>query len=431
MSSVLILGGGVTGLAAGRASGAPVYEARDAPGGICASYYMKPGGSERLRSRPDDTSTYRFEIGGGHWIFGGDPAAKRLMRRLVPMQAYRRQSAVYLPSRDLRVPYPLQNHLSRFDDDVAASALTDMVDAPDEPRATMDDWLRCSFGNTLCDLFFDPFHELYTAGLYTDIAPQDPYKSPADVEDVVDGAFGRADEVGYNVEFLYPEGGLNVLMGRLADQCDVRYGKRAVEVDVDTKTVAFADDSTASYDRLVSTLPLNRMIEMADLTTPSRPDPHTSVLVLNVGGVRGPECPDDHWVYVPRSDSGFHRVGFYSNVDDDFLPADTDDRVSIYVERAYRGDADPSSGEIDRYADAVVEELRKWGYIEEAEVVDPTWIDVAYTWSWPSSTWKQEALDTLDAHDILMVGRYGRWVFQGIADSLRDGLFVGETVRDL
>jgi hypothetical protein len=63
-------------------------------------------------------------------------------------------------------------------------------------------------------------------------------------------------------------------------------------------------------------------------------------------------------------------------------------------------------------------------------VVDPTWIDVAYTWAWPESDWRRQALRILDEQDILMVGRYGRWTFQGIADSLRDGLFVGNTVRE-
>lgn len=430
MPDCLILGGGITGLAAGYASGHPVYEARNAPGGICASYYMEPGGTKRFRERPSTVPAYRFEIGGGHWIFGGDPAAKRFMRRLVPMRSYRRQSAVYLPQRDLRVPYPLQNHLAQFDDDLAAAALTDMLDAPAAPREKMKDWLYCSFGETLSELFFEPFHDLYTAGLYDEIAPQDPYKSPADIEDVVEGAFGQADEVGYNVEFLYPKEGLNVLMGRLADRCDVRYDKRAVEVDVENKTVVFEEGSTVSYDVLVSTLPLNRMMEMTGLSVSSRTDPHTSVLVLNVGAVRGPACPDDHWIYVPRSESGFHRIGFYSNVEEGFLPGGADDRVSIYVERAYRGGERPSSDEVDRYAESVVNELRQWGYINEVEVVDPTWIDVAYTWSWPGSTWKQEALSALDDHDVLMVGRYGRWVFQGIAESLQDGLFVGGTVRE-
>lgn len=430
MTDCIILGGGITGLAAGYASGRPVYEAREAPGGICASYYIEPGGTERLHERPMSHPTYRFEIGGGHWIFGGHPAAKRFMRRLTPMRQYQRQSSVYLPERDLRVPYPLQNHLERFDENVAAAALTDMLDAPDEPRRKMKDWLYCSFGKTLCEIFFDPFHELYTAGLYEEIAPQDPYKTPADVEDVVEGAFGQTDEVGYNVEFLYPEEGLNTLMQRLAAQCDVRYGKRAVEVDPEQKVVSFQDGSTESYDHLVSTLPLNKMMEMTGLSVPSRPDPHTSVLVLNVGAVRGPECPDDHWIYVPRSNSGFHRVGFYSNVEEDFLPSGLEDRVSIYVERAYQGGSAPTSDDVDRYADSVVAELRRWGYIDDVEVVDPTWIDVAYTWSWPQSSWKQEALRVLDDHDILMVGRYGRWVFQGIAESLQDGLFIGGTVRE-
>lgn len=34
-----ILGAGVTGLAAGWASGLDLYEAEQAPGGICCSYY--------------------------------------------------------------------------------------------------------------------------------------------------------------------------------------------------------------------------------------------------------------------------------------------------------------------------------------------------------------------------------------------------------
>lgn len=43
----------MTGVAAGWASGLPVYEATERPGGIC-SYYMRPGHEERLiPSAPD------------------------------------------------------------------------------------------------------------------------------------------------------------------------------------------------------------------------------------------------------------------------------------------------------------------------------------------------------------------------------------------
>ena len=68
-----VLGGGVTGLAAGLSSGLPVFEAMTDPGGICSSYYVRPGEKTRLAQAPADGEAYRFEIGGGHWIFGGDP----------------------------------------------------------------------------------------------------------------------------------------------------------------------------------------------------------------------------------------------------------------------------------------------------------------------------------------------------------------------
>ena len=70
-------------------------------------------------------------------------------------------------------------------------------------------------------------------------------------------------------------------------------------------------------------------------------------------------------------------------------------------------------------------ELQQWQFIGPAEVVDPTWIDVAYTWAWPGSTWKQAALSRLEEVGIYQVGRYGRWLFQGIADSIRDGFMAG------
>jgi hypothetical protein len=85
----------------------------------------------------------------------------------------------------------------------------------------------------------------------------------------------------------------------------------------------------------------------------------------------------------------------------------------------------PTGSLIQEYSEAVVHELQSWGFIENIEVVDPTWIEVAYTWSWPKSTWKEQVIRILERNDVYQVGRYGRWVFQGIADSVRDGVVAG------
>jgi len=424
---IFILGGGVTGLAAGLASGLPVVEAAEGPGGICCSYYIRPDGSERLTQAPANGEAYRFEIGGGHWIFGGDPVIQRFLRELTPVRTYTRRSSVYFRERDVYVPYPLQNHLRALGPEVAGQALAEMARAPGT-WTTMKDWLGAYFGPTLCKLFFYPFHELYTAGLYAQIAPQDAYKSPVSLPTAIQGAFHQPKEVGYNVTYIYPIEGLNVLAQRMASRSDLRYGKKVIRIDVARKEIAFADGSGTHYEALLSTLPLNKMMELTGLSVDARPDPYTSVLVLNLGAVRGPRCPDDHWLYNPDTTSGFHRVGFYSNVDRSFLPAsarERGDRVSIYVEKGYAGGQKPSDRQVADYSDAVVRELQDWGFIGAAEVVDPTWIEVAYTWAWPGSRWRELAMRALEGHDIYPIGRYARWVFQGISDSIKDGFFAG------
>ncbi len=432
--NVIILGAGITGLSAGWVSGFPIYESEEEPGGICSSYYIQPGDTTRLHHVPKDGEAYRFEVGGGHWIFGGDPLVLRFIQKLTPVRSYSRRSAVYFPEQELFVPYPLQNHLRYLGQRVAAQALEEMLNRHHRSAEviTMADWLQATFGATLCGLFFYPFHELYTAGLFRELAPQDDYKTPVNLSLVIQGAFDEVPQVGYNATFVYPIEGLNTLAQRMAERCQVYFGKRVVKIDVKSREVYFADGTSEGYEELISTLPLNRVMEMAGLEVDEPADPATSVLVVNIGAVKGPKCPSEHWLYIPRSRAGFHRVGFYSNVDRSFLPAsaqERQDRVSIYVEKAYREGAKPAKSQIASLCGEIVKELQEWGWIGEAEVVDPTWIDIAYTWSRPGSRWRQKALKVLEEHGIYQVGRYARWMFQGIADSIKDGFIAGGSVR--
>lgn len=424
----MIFGAGISGLALGWSSGLPIYEAEEVPGGICLSYYMRPKDLTRLHQTPEDGEAYRFEIGGGHWIFGDNSLIIRFIDSLAPLKSYARRSAIYFPDRKLFVPYPIQHHLSYLGKDIAVRALKEMLVEPKKNASTMQEWLNVTFGETLTELFFGPFHELYTAGLWKQVAPQDPYKSPVSPVLAIQGAFDHTEAVGYNARFVYPADGLDALVMKMAAKCDVRYGKRIVRIDLGKKEVFFEDGSGSRFEILISTLPLNKVLKMAEIELDEPPDPYTSVLVLNIGAERGAECPEEHWVYLPQSRSGFHRVGFYSNVDVTFLPTSgrsDRSRVSIYVEKAFQGGNCPRPDEVKAYKEKVVKELREWRWIGNVEVVDHTWIDVAYTWSFPGSKWRQKALKFLEGKGIYQIGRYGRWVFQGIADSIRDGLLAG------
>lgn len=422
MSQRLILGAGMTGLSAGIHTGLSVYEAEETPGGICSSYYMVPGDPRRYTHPSDKTNFYRFEYGGGHWIFGGDLDLLAFIERFSPLKKYARSSAVFLPDSSSYVPYPLQYHLSFVEKNLREKALDELMAEGSGAIRTMADWVRIQFGPSLNDLFFGPFHELYTAGLWTSIRPQDNYKTPLDKNLVRQGARGQTPDIGYNAEFVYPAEGLDHLALKMADVCTIHYGHRVVGIDVERQQVEFAGGKKLPFEQIYSTLPLSHMIKMAGLSLNQPADPHTSVLVLNIGAHRGPHCPDEHWIYVPQSASGFHRVGFYSNVDAHFVPHSNPDRVSLYIERAFLPEEKPTLEQIMLYKQEVEKELQDWGMIGEVEVNDATWVDVAYTWSWPGSTWIDEATSRLKEHNITMLGRYGRWHFQGIAASIKEGM---------
>lgn len=428
----LILGAGITGITAGFVSNLPIYEATEMPGGICSSYYMRAEDSKRLNVPPNDCEAYRFELGGGHWIWGVDPIVLPFIRSITPFKTYTRKAAVFLPDKNILVPYPIQAHLRYLEPELAAKALEEMIEASklNNRETNMAEWLESSFGPALCNLFFWPFHELYTAGLYRNIEPQDANKSPVNLKLAIQGAFNEVPLMGYNSMFIYPENGLNSLVQNMAKGCDIRYGMRAVEIDTKNKSVYFDDGSKVKYELLISTLPLNHIIDMSDLDVGYKPeDPYTSVLVINIGAIKGRRCPQDHWVYFPKSLAGFHRVGFYSNVDISFLPESarkTQDRVSVYVEKSYFGKKKPNDSEINILCNEVVKELQELEWIGDVEVLDPTWIDVGYTWSWSGSCWRGTALKTLETLDVYQVGRFARWnLLSGISDSIKDGLVVG------
>lgn len=397
---VIILGAGVTGLAAGIRTGYPIYEANHFPGGLCYSYQKKG---------------YRFEFGGGRWLFGGDRLTFNFINSLSPLKTYQRNSAVFFPENDYYIPYPLQNHLSFLPPGLAEKAQLEIkqnVSKTFSPNTTLAHWLEKNFGRTLCRLFFFPFHQAYTADLYTKIAPQDEFKSPTQAAK------------GYNATFAYPQNGLGDLIEKMAKKCQINYQQKVSKIDLKQKEVLFENGTCLKYKKIISSLPLNKMIQLTKIKLGEPPPPYTSVIILNIGAKKGRECPSYYWLYLPKTKSGFYRVGFYSNIDSHFLTPPRENHVSLYVDTAFKGGNRPTDKSLNQLVNNILEELQDWQFIEQPEVVDPNWIEVAYTWSWPNSKWRERALALLEKNNIFQVGRYGRWRFQGILDSIREGLYL-------
>lgn len=426
-----ILGAGFTGLAAADASGAPVLESANYPGGICASYYLRPRSARRLPQPPATGAAYRFEHGGGHWIFGAKPGTVRYIRKFAALRSYTRSAAIYpLAGASGYIPYPLQQNLLHLDPLISRRAAGEMKRVSGDPnlgaspKLTMKRWLGMKFGPSLCRAFFYPFHEKYTAGLYRQTGVQDSYKTPNGRAPHASRGAAGWNSKGYNLNFYYPVGGLDGLARRMAESSAVYYGKKIARIDAARRRIFFEAGDEVGYRRIISTLPLNHLVEMTGIGSASEL-PFNSVLVLNIGATQGPDCPPFHWIYFADSRSGFHRVGFYSNVDPSFAPASKQKRpagrVALYVERSFVGGRRLSEAEQWHYIHEALRELKDMGYIRDVEVCDPSWIDVAYTWRWAGASALNGLLSRLEQSGIYSTGRYGAWNFQGIAESIEDG----------
>ncbi len=424
----------MSGLGAAFSSHLPAYESSSRPGGVCYSYYVDHGGVLRDPRAQDVSGCFRFEPAGGHWMFGVSPDSLARMEKFAAFRKYNRQAAVYFPQSSLLVPFPLQDNLRYLDkplrDRIVAEICSDRPVSWGDPPS-LKGWLFDNFGPTLCELFFFPFNERYTAGLYSDIGPQDAYKSALDRQRVLQGASGNTDDKGYNCVFYYPAGGLDHLIRQISAECTIQFDYTVSGIDTRDRKVFFSNGRSLTYDRIISTIPLNHMARFSEIDFGGEADPATAVLVVNIGAVKGSsDFSPYQWVYLPSSSSGMHRFGFYNHVDSSFLPINYRNRtdiVSIYAERSFLSASPPSLQEQSLASSAIVEELRDWGIISEPIVVSSTFTDPAYTWSRRGSTWAQHAIRCLAQAGIRQIGRYGGWHFQGMLESFEQGLSAGRS----
>jgi protoporphyrinogen oxidase len=368
MSKSIILGAGFAGMAAAIKTGYPIYEASPIPGGICGTYYR---------------SGFQFSTGGGHWIFGKGKGLDYIKSQ-VKVNEYERIAGIYY---NHTFPYPVQT-----------TAQKEIVSS----EGSLKRWLSENFSKAECNLFFHPFNDKYTAGIYDDIIQSDEYKTPP------------AGGVGFVPTFGDPEGGLGTLVDKMAKQCQINYNKKAIKINTKDKVVTFSDGEEVEYEKIISTIPLNKCLEMCG---ESNELPYTSVLVVNIGAERTKYTPKEHWLYIPFSNSNFYRLGFYSNIEQSKAP---EGKVSLSAEMAFHNKKYEEIG-VDKICADVVEEIQKWNFIGDVIEVDPTWVECAYTWLYKLSD-RDDAINKLKQYNITSIGRYGKWKFQGMVQSIEDGL---------
>jgi len=423
---ILVIGGGITGLAAARTLSAAgedflVLEREDEPGGWC-------------RSIP--SCNYMFDR-SGHFLHTADPRMREWILDLpgISWETVSRDARVFL--RRKTTPYPFQANLCghtpdfirRCLSDFAAERIREAVSGPVEPR-NLEEWLLRRFGRAMCRAFFFPYNrKMWRTSLRRLGYEWTSWSVPVPgFEDLLAGARGEARTgMGYNPSFLYPRsGGIGALVSALSagvsDQ--LRTCARISRVDLRKKVAWSADGEAFPFDAAISTIPLPEMAHCcANLPSGVRAAASAlrwvKVLCINLG-VRDPGVTHGHWAYVPERTYPFFRVGFLSNVSSAAAPNGC---AAVYVEKSFPSGAKLNVGAEIRQA---TEGLRRMGILRPGrrpEVVEPDLLDPAYVVFDPArDAAVGQVREYLRLKGVFTAGRYGAWDYHGMEASMADGI---------
>ncbi len=270
------------------------------------------------------------------------------------------QRVSYVRLKNRWVAYPFQNNISALGDEDKIKCLTGLAaasaaaakNAGTKPR-DFDEWILRCMGTGIADLFMRPYNFKVWAHPTTEMASEwlgERVAAP-DVTRALSNVINNVEDAGWgpNAVFRFPKrGGTGAIwrgVGELLPKERQRFGEevRVVGVDVEGKTVSLKDGSEIEYECLISTLPLDSFLLMANKGLEEKKEERTEPIpaamktmleapvdasrlrrsashIVGVG-IRG-SCPLGLkcWLYFPEDDCPFYRATVFSNYSEKNCP---------------------------------------------------------------------------------------------------------------
>jgi protoporphyrinogen oxidase len=434
-----ILGGGLAGLAAAIELGddCTLIEAEDRLGGLARSKAIDINGIGRF--------WFDHVL---HLLYFPDAATAARIFALAGESLAPCKPVAFVKTTEGIVRYPLQMHLAGLPLETRVRCLADLACAQSAAgaAANFEEALLQTFGPTLCDLFLFPYNRKAWARPLSALRGQLGWTiTRPDFEQVLRGAL--TEEPGfnaYNVDGSYPRPpagssvrGMEVLVRDLAAHVrGARTGQRVKKLDPEARRIEIqtADgDQSEAYRTCLATIPLPRLIDActgvpADLRAKRLRLLHNRVWTVAFC-LRGPVPPDSgHWRYYGDESLCFTRLVFMNAFDPLAAPEGCWGLMAEIAERA----EEPRPAR-DLIIAAAVDSAKRAGVIDARQEILGTsaWvIDPAYVvFSDETEDIVGEAGAWFAAHDIHLLGRYGRWEYSSMAQVMRDGFALAARLK--
>jgi len=317
----LIIGGGPTGLGAAcrlQEKGLEwhLLEANDHFGGLASSFVDEQG--------------FTWDC-GGHVQFSHYETFDRYMELAFGEDGWlthERESWVWI--RDRFVPYPFQNNLHRLDPEDRWHCVKGLLDVArrEEPvhPAHFEEWMLATLGKGVCELFMIPYNFKVWAHLPSrmDYGWIGERVAVPELKRVLKSICTGRDEVswGPNALFRFPRhGGTGAVWSAIGNRLpaeNISLSCAVERIDASKNTVHTAEGQSWRYRHLMTTMPLNRLVETAPDVVDGGLASRFVYSATNIVGVGITGETPEHlrtkcWMYFPESNSPYYRVTVFSN----------------------------------------------------------------------------------------------------------------------
>ena len=463
----VIAGAGPTGLSAAYHLGLNtlLLEQNDRVGGWC-------------RSVVENGFTFDY---AGHIMFSNDPYVHDMYRLLLGDNVHWQDREAFIFSKGVYTRYPFQGslhglppavikecllgaieaqyttaagprvngkkpgtpHCTSAPDDCCADGVlettTPLVEASSPPR-NFRDFIYRVWGRGIAEHFAIPYNQkLWAVPLEEMETSWLGGRVPMpDLEEMIDGALSPTPKpMGPNARFGYVlRGGFQALMDAFLPHLsgELRLNARVVTVSPVRHRLITADGAQASYDSLISTMPLPVLIRAIGREAPQEIHEaaaslrHVSVRCVHLG-IGRENLTEKHWIYYPE-DPVFHRIFVQGNASPHCNPPGG---FGLTCEITYSPQK-PLPCDGDELIRRCVEDCRRVGLIRED---DPVWaatqVDLPYAYVVydHGRAEKVERIKRwLAERDIVAAGRYGEWAYYNSDHAFLAGRTAAYTVAD-
>lgn len=424
MASVVIIGAGLTGLSTAyhlEKQGFfdyAIFEKENAIGGLC-------------RTVEQDGFTFDFT---GHLLHINDPYFHALLGSVLDFNEFNtinRQSFIY--SHNTYTHYPYQINLFGLPPDVISECLLGYINRKKSKKnpKLFTQWALQEFGAGMAKHFFFPYQQKIFAYDVEKISASwtGRFVPATSLEQIIHGTFknpASTPTVGYNAQFFYPKVGGNIwwvkkFAARIRNPIQTLHAVQTINLK--TKTILFKNGHTQKFETLVSTMPLDSLLESLQEKSSTFLKRAKNKLICNAItnfnlGIARHDLSQKHWIYFPENQYPFYRIGFPHNFTHHAAPQNCS---SLYGEFAH---INKSQDWINSTLTASIAATKKLFNIRDEEIMTQKIINIPHAYviydAWRDNNLPKlhDALKQLQVHSI---GRYGEWKYSSMQEAILDG----------